>query len=57
MEQKLISMTEKELTRHNIVKNLINGKINGKDASKQIQASVGQIRRIKARVKKKEPKE
>ena len=53
MKQKLISMTEKELTRHGIIKNLIDGKINGRDASKQIQVSVRQIRRIKAKVKKK----
>lgn len=53
MKQKLISMTEKELTRHSIIKNLIDGKINGRDASKQIQVSVRQIRRIKAKVKKK----
>ncbi|MCK5332841.1 ISNCY family transposase [Candidatus Parcubacteria bacterium] len=53
MKQELISMTEKELTRHGIIKNLIAGKINGKDASKQIQVSVRQIRRIKAKVKKK----
>ena len=53
MEQKLISMTEKEISRHSIIKNLIDGKINGTDASKQICVSVRQIRRIKARVKKK----
>lgn len=53
MEQKLISMTEKEIIRHSIIKNLIDGKINGTDASKQIQISVRQVRRIKDRVKKK----
>ena len=53
MEQKLISMTEKEISRHSVIKNLIDGKINGIDASKQIQVSVRQIRRIKAKVKKK----
>ena len=53
MEQKLISMTEKEITRHNVIKNLIDGKINSIDASKQIQVSVRQIRRIKAKVRKK----
>ncbi len=36
MAQKLICMTEKELSRYEIIKNLINGKINGTDASKQI---------------------
>ena len=53
MKQKLISMTEKEITRHNIIQNLIDGKINGIDASKQIQVSTRQIRRIKAKVKEK----
>jgi len=52
MEQKLISMTEKEISRYNIIKNLIDGKINGTDASKQICVSVRQVRRIKVRVKK-----
>jgi len=52
MKQKLISMTEKEITRHNIIQNLIDGKINGIDASKQIQVSTRQIRRIKAKLKK-----
>ena len=53
MEQKLISMTEEEISRHTIIKNLIDGKINGTDASKQIMVSVRQIRRIKAKVKRK----
>ena len=53
MEQKLISMTEKEISRHIIINNLIDGKINGSDASKQICVSVRQVRRIKAKVKKK----
>ena len=53
MEQKLIRMTEKEISRHSIIKNLIEGRINGTDASKQIQVSVRQVRRIKVKVKKK----
>jgi transposase len=53
MTQKLISMTEKELTRHSIIKNLIAGKINGTEASKQICVSIRQVRRMKTRVKKK----
>ena len=52
MEQKLISMTEKEISRYNIIKNLIDGKINGRDASKQICVSVRQVRRMKTKVKK-----
>ena len=53
MEQKLISMTEKEISRYSVIKNLIDGKINGTDASKQICLSVRQVRRIKARIEKK----
>jgi len=53
MEQKLISMTEKEILRHSVIKNLIEGRINGTDASKQIQVSVRQVRRIKVKVKQK----
>ena len=52
MTQKLISMTKKELERSNVIQNLIDGKINGTDASKQIDLSIRQIRRIKANVKK-----
>jgi len=51
MPQKLIHMTEKELTRYNIIKKLIEGNINGTDASKQISLSVRQVKRLKANVK------
>lgn len=50
MAQKLISMTERELTRLNIVKNLIAGAINGTDAAKQMSLSVRQTKRLKAKV-------
>ncbi|MEK9130171.1 MAG: helix-turn-helix domain-containing protein, partial [Patescibacteria group bacterium] len=50
MTQKLICMTEKELARYNIIQNLIDGKINGIDASKQIGISTRHIRRLKSRV-------
>ena len=50
MTQKLISMTEKELIRHSIIKDLINKKINGTDASKMIGITVRQVKRIKATV-------
>jgi len=46
-------MTEKEILRHSVIKNLIEGRINGTDASKQIQVSVRQVRRIKVKVKQK----
>jgi len=50
MTKKLISMTEKELSRINIIQNLIDGKINGTDASKQIGVSVRHIKRLKVKV-------
>lgn len=50
MTQKLISMTEKELSRHGIIKNLIAGVINGTDAAKQLDLSVRQTKRLKAKV-------
>lgn len=43
-------MTKKELSRINIIQNLIDGKINGTDASKQIGVSVRHIKRLKAKV-------
>ncbi len=52
MTQKLICMSEKELSRYDIIKNLIDGKINGTDASKQIGVSVRHVKRLKSRVKK-----
>ena len=45
-------MTEKEIVRYNVIQNLINGKINGTDASKQIGLSVRQIKRLKNKVNK-----
>ena len=50
MTQKLIYMTEKELARYNVIQNLIDGKIDGTDASKQIGLSTRHIRRLKSRV-------
>lgn len=50
MEQKLLSMTEKELLRYDVIKDLIDNKINGTDASKQLGVSVRHIKRIKAKV-------
>mgnify|MGYP001608226784 FL=1 len=51
MEQKLITTTEKELARYEVIENLINGKIDGTEASKQIRLSVRQTKRLKAAVK------
>ncbi len=52
MAQKLICMAEKELSKYEIIKDLIAGKINGTDASKQIGVSVRHVKRIKAAVVK-----
>ncbi|MFH1288201.1 MAG: hypothetical protein ABII25_05840 [bacterium] len=50
MTQKLIVMTEKESMRYDVIKSLIDGKLNGTDASKQIEVSVRQVKRMKAAV-------
>lgn len=50
MAQKLICMTEKESMRYDLIQSLIDGKINGTDASKQIGVCVRQIKRMKAGV-------
>jgi len=50
MTQKLIVMTEKESARYDIIMSLIDGKINGTDASKQIGVTVRHIKRMKAAV-------
>ena len=43
-------MTEKELSRYDVIKNLIDRKINGTDASKQIGLSIRQVKRLKCSV-------
>ena len=45
-------MTEKELARYEVIENLINGKIDGTEASKQVCLSIRQTKRLKASVKK-----
>lgn len=50
MEQKLISMTEKELLKYDVIKNLIDEKINGTGASKQLGLSVRHVKRLKVKV-------
>jgi len=52
MTQKLICMTKKELSRYEIIKDLIAGKINGTDASKQIGVTIRHIKRLKLKVDK-----
>ncbi|MCK5292868.1 MAG: ISNCY family transposase [Thermoplasmata archaeon] len=45
-------MTKEELSRYEIINDLIAGKINGTDASKQIGVSVRHIKRLKSKVDK-----
>ena len=50
MEKEIIGMTQRELTRYRVIKNLIAKLINGTDAAKQLSLSVRQVKRLKARV-------
>jgi transposase len=50
MKQQLITMTQKELSRYEIIQNLIDGRINGTEAAKQISLSIRQVKNIKVRV-------
>lgn len=52
MEQKLITMSSKELSRYDIIKNLLAGKINGTEAAMQAGLTVRHIRRLKRKVDK-----
>lgn len=56
MVQETITMTQKELSRHEIIKRLIRKEINGTETAKQMNLSVRQIKRIKAKVIKEGPK-
>lgn len=53
MAKELITMSRKELARYDIIKQLIEGQINGTDASKQIGVSLRHIKRLKLKVKEK----
>lgn len=50
MTQQLITMTQKELSRYEIIQNLIGGFINGTEAAKQIDLTIRQVKNIKAKV-------
>ena len=52
MGKQLITMTKKEAQRYDIIKNLINKKINGTQAAKQLNLSIRQTKRLKKEVKK-----
>jgi hypothetical protein len=49
-------MTQKELSRHEVIKRLIRKEINGTEAAKQLGLKVRQVKNIKARVIKEGPK-
>lgn len=55
-QKELIAMTQKELSKYEIIKRLIRKEINGAEAAKQIGLSVRQVKNIKARVIKQGPK-
>lgn len=50
MSQKMISMTREELSRYDIIQNLINRAIKADDAAKQTNLSIRQVQRIKKEV-------
>lgn len=50
MTQETITMSQKELSRYEIIKRLIKKEINGTEAAKQIGLVVRQVKRIKARI-------
>ena len=52
VQKELITMTQKELSRYEVIKRLLNKEINGTDAAKQIGVSLRQIRNLKSKVKK-----
>jgi len=51
MEKEIIGMTQKDLARYGVIKNLLAKLINGTDAAKQLSLSVRQVKRVKADVK------
>jgi transposase len=51
-----LTMTNKEIDRHSIIKKLLNKEINGASAANLLKLSVRQIKRLKARVKQFGPK-
>ncbi len=54
MAQETITMTQKDLSRYNVISRLIDGHINGSEAAKQLNLCVRQVKRLKAKVKKHE---
>lgn len=50
MEKEIIGMTQKDLAKYQVIKNLIAKLINGTGAAKQLALSVRQVKRLKARI-------
>jgi transposase len=50
MEQQLITMSQKELSRYEIIKRLMARQINGTEAATQAGLTIRQVKNIKARV-------
>ena len=50
-KKKLIIMTQKDSIRYDIIRNLIDKKINGTEASKQLNLSIRQTKRLKSKIK------
>ncbi|MCU0652736.1 MAG: ISNCY family transposase [Candidatus Pacebacteria bacterium] len=53
MEKELIAMTRKELARYEVIKNLIAKALTANGAAKQLALSIRQVKRLKARVRRK----
>lgn len=51
MTQQIIPMTSKELSRYEVISQLLNRQINGTAAARQLNLSVRQIKRLKVKVK------
>ena len=52
----LITMSTKEIDRFAVITNLVDGKINGPEAAEQLNLSTRQVRRLKGRFNKNNPK-
>ena len=52
MAQEIITMTQKDLSRYEVISKLIDGHINGSEAAKQLDLCVRQVKRLKVKVKK-----
>lgn len=52
MSQELITMSSKELSRYEVLKNLIAGVINGTEAAKQLKVTVRHVRRLRIKADK-----